>query len=1142
MKGLMKRFLVVVLALACASAQFVFSQTLPSPASMDEMGIQMLRQTDRHRKQYEWFHEQRGMIPPGAREWALKYRDQMKATIQRALEDTSRWFSIGPWPGSMGSYGDISGRVCAIAIDPEHPDTVYIGAAEGGVWKTTDAGVHWKPLTDDQPTLACGALAIDPSNTNIIYWGTGEQNGCGSLCYLGVGIMKSTDGGSTWSKTGLQTPSSATFAIIVDPINTNIVYAAMHNGVFRSTNAGVTWTNLLSGRATDLVMDPTSTSTLYAAIGGVGLFKTTNSGSTWVQDTSGLPPAAQINRMSLGLCASTPTTLYAGIYGSRAPGGLASDTNRVFKSTDGGNTWKVLPKAPNYGGGQGWYNNIVAVEPTNSDVVYVGGIDLWRSTDGGANWTNLTRGYQGGPVHVDQHAIAFHPKNPKAFYLGNDGGMYKSSNRGTTWINLNQDLVTVQFYTIGVDWNSGLVTYGGTQDNGAQRRISNLRWQDVTGGDAGYVLVDYSNSNIVYSEWQNGYHLKSTDGGFHFFPIMNGIPVGETGNWITPVAMDPQNPQVLYTGTTKFYKTVNGGVNWTTTGIVVDQMTSPRKLSAIAVSPSNTQVIYVAVGDHGVYRSFTGGLKWLNVTDGLPQQWVTRILVHPESSAVAYVTLSGYSSPHVFKTTNNGSNWINISSNLPSVPVNAIVMDPVDRNTLYIGTDIGVFRTTNGGVSWAPFMNGLPNVVVNDLSFTKTGALRAATAGRGMWQYSPLNRIVLAVSAIPANGGTVTPSGIMTVSRGQTLTLTATPSPGFMFTGWGGDTTTTVNPLQVVMWKDKVIVANFLSTSLPENEFYKTVNSDRGGVAFNWIELSTDASATKVKPSDWHNRKVIPDSIDDGTVGPLKLGFPFYFYGGTAKKENVYIGANGAISLSQDHLNYLGGDGIGYYTDDWTIPGVPIRDFISPFWNDLWLTPGKGHGDVYYKSDASNKKFIIEWYQAGNFNSPTDTATTFEIILDGNNNSILFQYLNVGTTGLDSTALIGVQKDSANGLLYYLGGKQRIPLALKVHNNLALLFNPKFVVSASERNTVPTEFALEQNYPNPFNPTTSIEFQVPRSEFMNLKVYDVLGREVVTLVDEKKEPGVYKVEFDGSKLASGVYFYRMQAGSFSRARKMIILR
>jgi photosystem II stability/assembly factor-like uncharacterized protein len=1166
----------VRMAMMAAVAALVFAPVLVQ-AQVEKPGLKALRSSERHTRQYEWSRQTRpnldGTNPTVARLDAF-------VALQNYIrpgDDTASWHPIGPWPASGGNFGTVSGRVTTLAIDPRNPAVIYSGAADGGVWKTTDTGVHWVPLTDHQPVLSCGAIALDPVDPDIVYWGTGEQNGCGSLCYSGVGILKSTNGGTTWGLTGLQRSGSATFTIVVNPSVHQTVYAAMDNGVQRSTNGGTNWTSVLTGRATDLIMRPDSNEILYAAISGTGLYRSTDGGTNWVQKTAGLPPSAQINRMTLALCASQPAIIYTRIFGDH-PTVAGSDTNRVYRSTDAGETWSnvgaSLSWGPKHGssggsdyttlgitdhmnpegddeeagGAQGWYNNYIAVDPSDPSVVYVGGIDVFRTTNGGSSWTNITRGYSGGSVHVDQHAFAFDPVNPSTIVVGNDGGVYRSTNRGTTWSNLNGDINTIQFYSIAVDPHSASVTYGGTQDNGTQRRMAALAWADVTGGDGGFANVDYSNSQIVYGEYQNGFHLRSMDGGYSFSSIMTGI--GEDGNWMTPVEMDQNTPSTLYTGTTKFYKTTDRGGTWVAMGTAVDPSASPSKISAIGVTKANSNQIYVGIGTHGVFRSFNGGAKWASVNTGLPALWVSKILVHPDSAGVVYVTYSGYGAAHVYKSTNGGTAWINISGNLPNLPVNVIVKDPVDPQTLYVGTDVGVYVSKNDGGTWAPFMNGLPNVAVNDMEFTATGALRIATGGRGMWEYSLPNVAVVAVRLNPPEAGTVSPGQFIVRSKYDTVTVMVTPNPGYSFANWTGDTVTTANPLLVRLWKDKDLVANFKALGLPRDAFYTTTNSDRKEIPFSWVELKNDPAAVAIQPAQWYNRVTVADPIDDGTAGPFLLGWPFYFYGSTAVKESVFVGANGALSLSQADVNDVGNDGIGYYSNGWAIPGAPVVDLVSPFWNDLWLTPNKGHGTVFYKNDAANKKFFVEWYRAGDFNAASDTTATFEVVLNGNNNTILFQYLNVGSTNLDSTAIVGIQHDATAGLQYYMGGGSRTPIELLVHDSLAISFNPRFAVDVAELSVnTPVSFALAQNYPNPFNPLTIIKYTIAGAggqgsgaSNVELKVYDVLGREVAVLVNERKTAGSYQVKFDGSHLSSGVYLYRLTAGDFTQTQKMVLVK
>jgi photosystem II stability/assembly factor-like uncharacterized protein len=636
---------------------------------------------------------------------------------------------------TRGSEGKVSGRVTCLAIHPTNPNIIYIGGADGGVWKTTNGGNSWTPLTDNQASLSLGALALDPQNPNIVYAGTGEANYSGDS-YNGIGILKSADGGLTWTHIGLSNLPRI-IKILVDPIDTRIVYAAGSLGVYKTTDGGNKWSPIfataLSERAHDLIFSPTSSRTLYAGIGGsqsqaTGVYKSTDAGTTWTPIRNGLPSPTAIVRISLTISPATPQILYAAIHGPGARDG--SDTSRVYKTTDGGANWFALSSAPDWGGDQGWYNNIIGVHPQNPDIVFVGGVQLYRSTDGGKTWINVVRSSDGSTIHVDQHAIAFFAQDPNQVVVGNDGGMYRSTNIGSTWINLNTNLALTQFYAVGTDPQNAKRSYGGTQDNGSQMGTEgNIVWDRMLGGDGGVVVVDYTNSNIIYAETQYGSHYKSTNGGQTFSSINRGIP--RRGAWITPVVMDPKTPSTLYTTTTRVYKTTNSGSNWFA---ISDSFRSPSTIQAMAIAPTDPNTLYIGKGST-VWKTTTGGATWTKDSIGLPIRSITDITIDDRSSRTVYVTYSSYADVgHVYRTTNGGSTWQNITANLPPIPVNALVIHPDFSNILFVATDLGVFYTTNGGVLWEPLMNGFPNVVVDGIAITRDKRLRAATHGRGMYE------------------------------------------------------------------------------------------------------------------------------------------------------------------------------------------------------------------------------------------------------------------------------------------------------------------------------------------------------------------------------------------------------------------------
>ncbi len=691
---------------------------------------------------------------------------------------SSSWVAFGPAPSQSTYYGTVSGRVTSLAVDPTNSSVVYAAAAGGGLWKSIDGGTTWTSLTDNFPRLSSGAVALDPNNPSTVYYGTGELN-FNIDGYPGAGIFKSTNGGASWTQMALPSGGAIYFTskIVVAPSNSSVVYAAGYWDAYKSTNAGQTWTelDLTHGAVDDIVVDPTNANTVYAAYGSsfaydstsYGIHTSTDGGATWSYLQNGLPPSTQISRVSLAISPSNPQVLYAAINGSN-PNNSSSDTNRVYTTTDGGAHWTVLPSVSSkkdFGGGQGWYNNVIAVDPTNSNTVYVGGIDFWKSTDGGQTWANLTNSYgnyTGKNIHPDQHAIAFVNGSSSTFYIGNDGGVWKTGNGGSSFTDCNTNLQTIQFYSIDVDQNNSAISVGGTQDNGTQKNTQpSPVWNEIYGGDGGYVLIDPKNPNIIYTEYVNGSLQKSTNGGSTFTQITTGIT--EDGYWLTPYVMDPQNDSILYTGTNRIYKSTNAGSNWTPVSQVLESST--RLVTTMSISPVEGNVIYAGLsGYRGVssvdtaflFISTNSGSTWNDISGNLPAGAnFARITADPTQKGVAYAAvLTGLPShSHVLRTTDYGTTWTPLDSTgngFANVPTKIICIDSLNAN-IYAGTYAGVYASTDNGATWSQFGIGLPNSVVDDIAIQYSShTLRVGTHGRGAWQIDLTTGIASPSNNMPA--------------------------------------------------------------------------------------------------------------------------------------------------------------------------------------------------------------------------------------------------------------------------------------------------------------------------------------------------------------------------------------------------------
>lgn len=802
-------------------------------AAEGQQSAQSANETVKRQRQ-EWFYIQRayplGYIPAGAR---LKVLDELKqlptARRQPAIApgaatqlSTTPWTLIGPQPtlplsnDQFTGYPTVAGRVTALAFDPRDTTdkTIYLGSAEGGLWVTTNGAQTWTPLTDFEPSLAVGSVALDPStNPTTIYIGTGEEN-FNNDAYYGAGVLKSTDGGKTWtqdltfSQASVASPTASgpyIGALAVDPFNNQILLAGVGTsagspvtaGIWRSTNGGNTWAIVLpesaSGNGTGVVFDANSSGTAYAALGAFvgnssnGVYKSIDGGATWTP----IPPLS-INLSSFGritlaigppAASGEPGELLVAIADdstcSARPTTCSTNLLGLFKSTDGGVSWTRFTKTPDFCGdpndstkGQCWYDMALVVSPTNPTEIYAGGTNdfggdaLTVSADGGNTWSpDLYAGNSGstvnsaGQLHSDTHAIAF-PRDGTVLAVGNDGGIWTTTNVGAmsnvTWNDLGGPLAITQFYPgISIVPGSPNTGLGGTQDNGTQLYTGKLEWQQISCGDGASTAIT-PNGATAYIACAANEGLFSTSIGW----AGNGIGTCTTmvtsncyqADFVPPLAMDPENPSILYFGAQApstsaqvVYQTTNGAQSWQRISSDLSGGQAGPQITTIGVAPTDSDVVYAGTNFGTLWQTNNAtagtGSRWQEVNSGLPSRFLTDVVIDPSSPSIAYVAYSGFSScsacdgnGHLFKTTNGGTSWTNITGNLPDIPVNALVVDPEVTNTIYAATDVGVFATTNGGNTWTPLVTGLPNVAVLGLALDpSTRTLWAGTHGRSMW-------------------------------------------------------------------------------------------------------------------------------------------------------------------------------------------------------------------------------------------------------------------------------------------------------------------------------------------------------------------------------------------------------------------------
>lgn len=737
-------------------------------------------------------------IPANARLRALQVIEQSKAgfppTVQPAPGNT--WVSIGPAPilggqiGKAGGTRPMSGRVADIAVDPRDANRWLIGAAQGGIWETRDAGATWTPKTDGQASLAMGAIAFAPSNPDIIYAGTGEAVFSGDA-YAGAGLLKSTDGGATWQLLAADFAKSTFSDIKVHPTNPDIVLAVTlrgiagrgrdfppdptPTGILKSSNGGVTWSLKLAGQGTDLEVDPTNFNHQYAGIGEIfggganGVYRSTNAGDNWtlISGPWATMPGG-VGRVELAIGPSNPNVLYVGIQDAFNDVGEDGGLLGLWR-TD--NAWAPVPawtqidtRATDDGSGVhgycGWnkahgvdtdscgYNHEIIVDPTNPNTLYAGGIPLWKCTNCGASptWTEVSKTASDPPngIHVDQHSMTWAGNR---LIVGNDGGVWSTTDGGNTWTDHNTTLAITQFYDGSLHPTNPNFALAGSQDNGTEKWTGIAAWQWIFGGDGADNAFASRNPD---THWAYSFHelgiLRTTDGGLSAIAADGAID--KTGvPFIARFEKCPANDDVFIAGTDNLWKSTNffsaapGPPSWSSNGPDMDS-----GISALAFAASDAACRTYAFGteDGQLRLTVDGGSTWRDLDAGgaVPGRFVTDLAFHPTNANILYVTLSGFAEGtprqpgHVYKTTNAlaaSPVWVDVSPPV-NLPHNTIVLDPFDPNIVYVGTDLGIWKSPDGGSGWTHMGSetGMPNVAVFELQINHaTGRLVAFTHGRG---------------------------------------------------------------------------------------------------------------------------------------------------------------------------------------------------------------------------------------------------------------------------------------------------------------------------------------------------------------------------------------------------------------------------
>ncbi len=680
---------------------------------------------------------------------------------------------------------EMGGRVVDIAVpDARTPSTFLVAYATGGLWKTVDGGRRFSPLFEGQATSVIGAIATDPTNPRVIWVGTGEAHASRST-YAGVGIYKSVDGGLTWAHVGL-TATHRIGRIAINPSNPDIVYVAAHGplwtatpdrGVYRTTDGGQTWQKVLyvdaTTSATDVRFHPADPSILYAATWtrdrkewsltrageGSGVWRSTDGGTTWTRLAGGLPSGVHVGRIGLGVCPAAPDTLYA-VVDSQAPrppavGGQASGPPvvgaQLYRSTDRGTTWTLqnagdLDLFSTYG----HYFADMAVSPRDVNTVYLFGVPLLRSTDGGRSWREIGA----AALHADHHALWVDPGQPRHLLSGNDGGLSVSWNGGKTWEHL-ATVPAAQFYAVAVDMARPYHIYGGLQDSGvwygpSDQPAATSRWTKLGDGDGMCVQVSpRDHGRLAFGAQFAAYVAVDGAAGKRWTldPKASAGDEPDRFGFESPLLMSPHDPDVLYMASQRLYRSRDFGRSFS--AISADLTTNRRStnpelpystISAIEESPRLPGTLYAGTDDGKAWVTRDGGRSWTDISAGLvPGRYVSRIAASGAQDGVVYLSQTGVRwdewAAMVFRSDDFGRTWTSIVGNLPAAePVNVIREDPIRPDLLYLGTDLGAWVSLDAGATWQPFTGGLPRVPVRDLVVhPRDGELVVGTHGRSIY-------------------------------------------------------------------------------------------------------------------------------------------------------------------------------------------------------------------------------------------------------------------------------------------------------------------------------------------------------------------------------------------------------------------------
>lgn len=663
------------------------------------------------------------------------------------------WTSIGP--------NNIGGRSLCLAIDPIDTNIIWMGSAGGGLWKSTVGGMGvnaWTYVPTGFPVIGVSTIAINPLNNQEMYIGTGETYNLGTFGVgltdrttrgsYGMGILKSTDGGVTWAPALNWTyqQTQCIWEIVINPLRPNTVFAATTQGVYKSTDAGTTWNQVLNQPVCmDLALLSNDTTVIMCGVGNMnsankGLYRSSDGGLNW-SIVSGIPNPAHLGRITISLYPNNNDIAIAQVCD-------VYSTLGFYKTSDKGVTWTNASTA-DVCGYQGWYSKGMVFRPGNPNEILAGGIHMFRSTDGGFNFSQVSD-MNWGPqfMHADVHDLVVNPQNPYSVFVVTDGGLFRTWDFGTSYTECTDGYVTSQCYIGSVSQTNPDFALTGLQDNYSIQYTGSPYWTPVLGGDGCYNAIDPNDDFVSFVAYQYLNIFQSVDQGLSYYQVLYTPSSAQGGNptaFLAPYIICPSNTGVLYAGGTGVMRSDDQGMSWPM--ISADPIDNGNYVLSIGVSSTEEDSVYIATAPDitpmKLMLSVDGGANFVDRSAGLPNRFPRRIAVDPRNSKIVYVVFAGFGTGHVYKSVNAGVTWTDISTTLPDVPTHCVFLDPQYPDVVYIGSDMGLYVSTDGGTTWATHNTGLPDwTMVYDLvSSNADRSVKCFTHGHGVWERS-LNDVI----------------------------------------------------------------------------------------------------------------------------------------------------------------------------------------------------------------------------------------------------------------------------------------------------------------------------------------------------------------------------------------------------------------